>query len=96
MERGMDDKQLVMIHTVSPLLDVFNRFGGELLPSIRLTHILDEPLLEVIFGRFNPVGKLPFELPSSMEAVRTQLEDVPFDSENPLFPYGFGLSYPEG
>jgi beta-glucosidase len=58
--------------------------------------VLDEPLLEVIFGRFNPVGRLPFELPSSMEAVRNQLEDVPYDSENPLFPYGFGLSYPEG
>ena len=42
----MDDKQLVMIHTVSPLLDVFNRLGGELLPGIGLTHILDEPLLE--------------------------------------------------
>jgi beta-glucosidase len=28
-----------------------------------------------------------------MEAVRNQKEDVPYDSENPLYPYGFGLSY---
>jgi len=28
-----------------------------------------------------------------MEAVRNQKEDVPFDSENPLFRFGFGLSY---
>ena len=28
----------------------------------------DEALLDVIFGRFAPTGKLPFELPSSMEA----------------------------
>jgi beta-glucosidase len=28
-----------------------------------------------------------------MEAVRSQKEDVPYDSENPLYPYGFGLSY---
>jgi beta-glucosidase len=28
-----------------------------------------------------------------MEAVRAQKEDLPCDSENPLFPFGFGLSY---
>ena len=53
----------------------------------------DDVLLDVLFGKFNPQGKLPFELPSSMEAVRKQKEDVPYDSENPLFSYGAGLSY---
>ncbi|MFN2207626.1 MAG: glycoside hydrolase family 3 protein [Candidatus Promineifilaceae bacterium] len=53
----------------------------------------DSAVLDVIFGQFSPTGRLPFELPSSMEAVRAQKEDLPCDSENPLFPYGFGLSY---
>jgi beta-glucosidase len=53
----------------------------------------DEALLDVVFGKINPSAKLPFELPSSMEAVRRQKEDMPYDSENPLFPFGFGLSY---
>ncbi|MGB0388535.1 MAG: glycoside hydrolase family 3 protein [Ardenticatenaceae bacterium] len=53
----------------------------------------DSALLDVIFGRFAPTGKLPFELPSSMEAVRNQKEDLPHDSQNPLFPFGYGLSY---
>ena len=53
----------------------------------------DEAVLDIIFGQFLPEGKLPFELPSSMIAVENQLEDVPYDSENPLFPYGFGLTY---
>jgi beta-glucosidase len=53
----------------------------------------DEALLDVIFGKVNPSAKLPFEMPSSMEAVRNQKEDVPYDSENPLFSFGFGLSY---
>jgi Glycosyl hydrolase family 3 C-terminal domain len=53
----------------------------------------DEALLDVIFGKINPSAKLPFEMPSSMEAVRKQKEDMPYDSENPLFPFGFGLSY---
>ncbi len=53
----------------------------------------DDAVLDVIFGRFNPSGKLPFELPSSMEAVLQQQSDVPYDSENPLFLFGHGLSY---
>jgi beta-glucosidase len=53
----------------------------------------DRAVLDVIFGKVKPEGKLPFELPSSMDAVRAQRTDVPRDSENPLYPFGFGLSY---
>jgi beta-glucosidase len=56
----------------------------------------DDAVLDVVFGRFNPTGKLPFELPSSMQAVRQQHPDVPHDSADPLFPYGHGLSYSRG
>ena len=53
----------------------------------------DEVLAEIIFGKINPSGKLPFELPSTWEAVQKQLEDVPYDSENPLYKFGAGISY---
>ena len=53
----------------------------------------DAAVLDAIFGRFTPTGTLPFEMPSSMEAVRAQFEDVPYDSKNPLFPFGHGLTY---
>jgi beta-glucosidase len=53
----------------------------------------DRAVLDVIFGRFQPQGKLPFELPSSMAAVRNQKSDVPFDSADPLYPFGFGLTF---
>lgn len=53
----------------------------------------DDIILELIFGKFNPSGKLPIEIPSSIEAVEKQLEDVPYDSENPLYPFGHGLRY---
>ena len=49
----------------------------------------DESVCQVLFGNDAPKGKLPFELPSSMEAVRNQLTDVPYDSKNPLFEFGF-------
>ena len=53
----------------------------------------DQAVMNVIFGRARPEGKLPFELPRSMEAVREQKADLPYDSENPLYPFGFGLFY---
>ncbi len=53
----------------------------------------DEILLEMIFGKFKPSGKLPIEIPSSVEAVQNQLEDVPYDSKDPLYSFGHGLSY---
>ncbi len=53
----------------------------------------DGAVLDIIFGKFEPQGKLPFELPSSMDTVRKQKEDLPHDSENPLFPFGHGLCY---
>lgn len=53
----------------------------------------DEIILELIFGQFQPSGKLPFELPSSVEAVVHQKEDVPYDSDKPLYPFGFGKSF---
>ena len=53
----------------------------------------DEVIHEIINGKTNPSGKLPFELPSSMSEVEKQLEDVPDDTANPLYKYGYGLSF---
>jgi beta-glucosidase len=53
----------------------------------------DEAVLDVLFGRVSPEGRLPFELPSSMNAVRAQLPDVPGDSPDPLFRFGHGLGF---
>jgi len=55
--------------------------------------VLDEIIFEGIFGEFNPSGKLPFEIPSSMESVLNQKEDLPDDSMNPTYEYGYGISY---
>jgi beta-glucosidase len=53
----------------------------------------DAAVLDVIFGKDKPGGHLPIELPSSMAAVRAQKEDVPYDSKDPLYKFGYGLSY---
>ena len=53
----------------------------------------DKIILEALFGEFNPSGKLPFEIPSSMDSVLNQKEDLPDDSLNPTYEYGYGISY---
>ncbi len=53
----------------------------------------DRAILDVVFGKASPQGNLPIELPSSMEAVRNQKEDLPYDSNDPLYRFGFGLRY---
>ena len=50
-------------------------------------------LLDVLFGEAQPKGSLPMDLPSSMEAVRANRPDVPFDTADPLFRFGHGLRY---
>jgi len=55
-----------------------------------------EALLDVITGKFNPAGKMPFSTPISDKAVENNLEDVPGYLEGdkyPLFNYDEGLSY---
>jgi beta-glucosidase len=55
--------------------------------------VYDAVLFDMLFGQFSPQGKLPFEIPSSMEAVIKQKEDLPDDSLAPVFSYGHGLSF---
>jgi len=55
--------------------------------------VSDAALIDVLTGRARAQGKLPFELPSSMEAVAAQRSDLPHDSARPLYPFGFGLRY---
>ena len=55
-----------------------------------------EALLDVITGKFNPTGKMPFSTPVSDMAVTNQKEDVPGYMEGEdyaLFNYDEGLSY---
>jgi len=48
-------------------------------------------LLDVLTGAAHPQGRLPFDLPRSMDAVEASRPDVPFDTEDPLFRFGYGL-----
>ncbi len=50
-------------------------------------------IAETLFGLNNPTGKTPMQFPRDMASVNEQSGDVSFDLENPLYDYGWGLSY---
>lgn len=95
-----EDSILQLLKTVPTIVDI-NLDRPAVIPKINAAAkglladfgASDEAVLDVIFGKAKPGGKLPFELPSSMEAVRNQKEDLPYDSKDPLYKFGFGLSY---
>ena len=73
------------------ILDSINQMSSALVGTFGV----DESIIfETLFGESKPTGKLPFEIPSSMKEVNEQLEDVPDDTMNPTFKFGFGLTYP--
>jgi beta-glucosidase len=45
---------------------------------------------DVLFGAYKPTGKLPFTWPKAMADLPINVGDTTYD---PLFPFGFGLTY---
>lgn len=54
----------------------------------------DDALLAAVTGTVAPRGRLPFELPRSMDAVQAQNPARPDDSARPLYAFGAGLPMP--
>ena len=50
-----------------------------------------EALADCLFGETAITGKLPFQIPASMDQVLAQREDLPKDIADPLYEYGFGI-----
>ena len=53
----------------------------------------DQALADLVFGKEGPSGKLPFDLPRDMDSVLHHQEDAAHDLKNPLYSFGFGLTY---
>ena len=50
-----------------------------------------DAVAEALYGESAITGKLPFQIPATMEQVLAQREDLPKDIVDPLFDYGFGI-----
>lgn len=54
----------------------------------------DAALMDIVMGKFNPTGKLPYALAKTSAAVVAQDPDAPgYPEKDTLFPFGFGLNY---
>ncbi|AWF99935.1 glycoside hydrolase family 3 protein [Clavibacter michiganensis] len=96
------DGELNRIRTIAAavptLIDVYldrPALLGDLLPDVTSLTVdfgaSDEALLRVIFGDTPPKGRLPFDIPSSQDAILASRPDVPFDTADPIFRHGHGL-----
>lgn len=76
--------------------EVYNDKTKNIIGVLATFGTTSDALLDVVTGKFNPSGKMPFSTPVSDEAVTNQKEDVPGYMEGEgyaLFNYDEGLSY---
>lgn len=50
-----------------------------------------EAVADALFGQTEITGKLPFQIPASMDQVLAQREDLPMDIDEPLYDFGYGI-----
>jgi beta-glucosidase len=76
------DRPAILTEFIDKVAGVFAAFGAD-----------DAALLDLVYGKHSPTGKLPYDLPSDMPSVMAQAEDVAHDLVDPLFKFGFGLKF---
>ena len=72
---------------VTDILPQADAFLAAFLPGTEGQGIAD-----VLFGDYRPTGKLSFSWPRSMDQLPLNI-NIPKEKYDPLFPYGYGLSY---
>jgi len=72
---------------VTDILPQADAFLAAFLPGTEGQGIAD-----VLFGDYRPTGKLSFSWPKSMDQLPLNI-NIPKDKYDPLFAYGYGLSY---
>ena len=80
-------KTLVLIHTLPPLIEVFDRLTAQILPGVQVKHILDEPLLEAIRRRGRVAeedAERLFSHARQAEQIRAQAVLVTCSTTSPL------------
>jgi beta-glucosidase len=89
---------ILVINYTNPWVinEVYNEGTKNVVGVLATFGTTPDALLDVITGKFNPTGKMPFSTPISDEAVENQKEDVPGYLEGEgyaLFNYDEGISY---
>lgn len=96
--RAMGDKPVIVVETLTNPM-VVGEFEKETDGLVCEFGVSREAVLDVVFGRFAPTGRLPFQMPRDMDAVEAHCEDraldiAPYvDELGHAYDFGFGLGY---
>ncbi len=92
------DRIAELTRRVPTVIDVFLDRPAVLTPFAELPVTLlgsfgvdDQTIVDIATQAAEAGGRLPFDLPRSMAAVEAAREDVPFDTADPLFRFGYSL-----
>ena len=95
---AMGDKPVIVVETLANPM-VVGEFEKETDGLVCEFGVSREAVLDVVFGRFAPTGRLPFQMPRDMDAVEAHCEDRAFDilpyvdELGHAYDFGFGLHY---
>ena len=90
---------ILVINYTNPWVidEIYNdKYNGNIKAVLATFGTTTDAVLDVITGKFNPSGKMPFTTPISEDAAQKQQSDVPGflkGSSYPLFKYNEGLNY---
>ncbi|WP_181305476.1 glycoside hydrolase family 3 N-terminal domain-containing protein [Rufibacter sp. XAAS-G3-1] len=90
---------IMVINYANPFVidEVYNqKTNNRFLGVLATFGVEPEALLDIVTGKSNPTGKMPFTTPVSQQAVENNKEDLPGYKEGEayaLFKFGEGLSY---
>lgn len=88
---------IVVVRTSRPF--VCSEFESETDAMLLTFEIQDQAILDIVSGKAEPTGLLPFQMPADMLTVESQNEDVPFDMQchtdanGNTYDFGFGLNW---
>ena len=96
--RLMGDKPVIVTMNINrpAVVKEFEPFADAILLCFG---IQNRAKLDIIAGRFEPQGLLPFQMPADMTTVETQREDAPFDmepyrdSDGNVYDFAHGLNW---
>ncbi|SHF78347.1 glycoside hydrolase family 3 protein [Dysgonomonas macrotermitis] len=88
---------IVVVNLARPM--VFNEFEHRVDGIVARFGIGEQPVLDIISGKYEPSGLLPVQMPANMSTVEKQAEDVPYDmechkdTEGNVYDFAYGLNW---
>lgn len=96
-EMIMDKPVIAVVDVSNPM--IFNEFEKDMDGIIVHFGSTTQAILDIVSGKHEPSGLLPFQMPANMTSVEMQYEDVPYDlechkdAEGHLYDFGYGLNW---